>query len=144
MQEKINIPLTKKTQISKARYPTTDDKELAIRIAHCAQEKKGEKIVILDLRKIGGFCDFFVIVSANSTRQINAIAEAIQEKLITEHRKPLVPPQPNDESGWVVLDYASVVVHIFTKQMRQFYALEHLWSDARRIRIPKSLSSSKS
>lgn len=89
------------------------------------------------MRPVAGFCDYFVIASANSLRQTNAISEAIQDDLARQRHKPLSEVSPHDESGWVVLDYSSVVVHIFSKPMREFYSLEHLWSDAKRVRLSK-------
>ena len=70
-------------------------------------------------------------------RQTNAICDAIQADLTKDRIKPLSQVSSNDESGWVVLDYASVVAHIFYKPMREFYSLEHLWADAKKVRIAK-------
>jgi ribosome-associated protein len=70
-------------------------------------------------------------------RQINAMAEAIEEDLASNRIKPLSKVNPNDESGWVVLDYLSVITHLFYKPVREFYSLERLWSDAKRLRIPE-------
>jgi ribosome-associated protein len=109
---------------------------LALRIAKFARSKKAEQVKVLDMRGVNNFCDFFVILSVNSLRQGNALAEAIQEELGKDRIKALSKVASTDESGWVVLDFASVVVHIFTKPMREFYALERLWSDAKRVRIP--------
>jgi len=92
--------------------------------------------VALDMRSVCGFCDYFVISSAKSLRQVRAIAHAIQENLGKEGIDALSKVSAEDESGWVVLDYSSVVAHIFYKPMREFYALESLWSDAKRIKIP--------
>lgn len=92
---------------------------------------------MLDVRKILSFCDFFVIQSANSLRQVNAIAQAVEEDLEKQGIKSLSKVSPNDESGWVVLDYVSVVAHIFYKPLREFYSLERLWNDAKRVRIPR-------
>jgi len=86
------------------------------------------------MRKSCGFCDYFVIASATSMRQGNAIAGAVQEDLGKERIIPLSKASPNDESGWIVLDYQSVLAHIFYKPMRDFYALERLWSDAKKTR----------
>jgi ribosome-associated protein len=91
------------------------------------------------MTKVAGFCDYFVITSATSLRQVNAIAEAIQADLAKEKIRPLSRVSSNDESGWVVLDFASVVAHIFFGPVREFYSLEHLWSDAKKVRIPKSV-----
>ena len=94
-------------------------------------------MLILDIRKVANFCDYFVIASGTSLRQINAIGQAVEEDLAKDRIKPLSLVNPNDESGWVVLDYSSVITHLFYKPMREFYSLERLWSDAKRVRIPK-------
>jgi ribosome-associated protein len=69
---------------------------------------------------------------------VNALAQAIEEDLASDRIKSLSKVSANDESGWIVLDFSSVVAHIFYKPMREFYSLEHLWSDAKRVRIPRS------
>jgi len=111
---------------------------LALRIAAIAKSKKAEGVVILDMQKLGTFCDYFVIMSATSLRHTNALAQIIQEDLALKGIKSLSKVFTADESGWVVLDYGSVVVHIFYKPMREFYSLEHLWSDAKKLRVPRS------
>jgi len=90
------------------------------------------------MQKVSNLCDYFVIASGNSIRQTNALAQAIVEDLDKEGIKSLSKVTPQDESGWVVLDFGSVVVHIFYKPMREFYSLERLWSDAKRVRILKA------
>jgi len=90
------------------------------------------------MQKVSDFCSYFVILSGNSLRQVNAIAQAIEEDLARDRIKPLSRVDPNDESGWVVLDFSSVMVHLFYKPVRDFYSLERLWSDAKRVRIPRS------
>ena len=92
-------------------------------------------MVILDLSKVAAFCDYFIIASATSLRQVNALARAIAEDLGQERIKPLSRLAANDESGWVVLDFNSVIAHIFYKPMREFYGLERLWSDAKKVRV---------
>ena len=111
---------------------------LALRIAAIAKSKKAQKVVVLDMRKISAFCDYFVILSGTSLRQVNAIAQAIQEDLDKEGIKSLSKVYSNDESGWIVLDFFSVVAHIFYKPIRDFYSLERLWSDAKKVRIPRT------
>jgi len=128
---------------------------LARRIVEVAKSKKAQKVVILDMSDISTFCDYFVILSGTSLRHVNALAKAIQEDLShpslksdivskggwgKDGIKSLSKVSGNDESGWIVLDYVSVVVHIFYKPMREFYSLERLWSDAKRVRIPRSAS----
>ncbi len=110
---------------------------LALRIAAVAKSKKAQKVTVLDMRAVSCFCDYFVILSGTSLRQVNAFAQAIQEDLGKERIKSLSKVSAFDESGWIVLDYASVVAHIFYKPLREFYSLERLWSDAKRIRIPR-------
>lgn len=90
------------------------------------------------MRSVSSFCDYFVILSATSHRHVNSLAKALEEDLAKEGIKSLSKVSPNDESGWVVLDYVSVVVHIFYEPTREFYSLERLWSDAKKIRTPKS------
>lgn len=92
------------------------------------------------MQKVSGFCDYFVIMSGNSLRQVNAIAEAIQQDLEKNKIKSLSKVSPTDESGWVVLDFVSIVAHIFHKPVREFYSLERLWSDAKRVRIPRRIA----
>jgi ribosome-associated protein len=108
-----------------------------LRIVKAAEDKKGEKAAVLDMRALSSFCDYFVIISAASLRQVNAICEAIQFDLTKDNLKPLSQVSPSDESGWIVLDYTSVVAHIFYKPLRDFYSLEHLWADAKKVRISR-------
>ena len=89
----------------------------------------------MDVRKIASFCDYFIISSATSLRQVNAIAQGIEEDLSGDNIKPLSKVPRADESGWVVLDFVSVIAHIFYKPIREFYGLERLWSDAKKVRV---------
>jgi ribosome-associated protein len=90
------------------------------------------------MRSVCSFCDYFVILSGASLRQVNATAQAISEDLAKDRIKSLSKGTANDESGWIVLDFSAVVAHIFNEPMREFYSLERLWSDAKRVRIPRS------
>ena len=87
------------------------------------------------MRKVASFCDYFVISSATSLRQVNAIAQGIEQDLAQDNIKSLSSAPSADESGWVVLDFVSVMAHVFYKPKREFYALERLWSDAKKIRV---------
>ncbi|MFH0762692.1 MAG: ribosome silencing factor [Candidatus Omnitrophota bacterium] len=104
-------------------------------MAAAAKSKKAQKVVILDMRKVCAFCDYFVIASGSSLRQVNAIAGGIQEALGAQGIKTLSKAAPDDESGWVVLDFVSAVVHVFYKPTRELYSLERLWHDAKRVRV---------
>ena len=92
--------------------------------------------MILDMRAVCGFCDYFVIMNGTSNTHVRAIAEAVKEELRKEKIKPLSDIPSQDESGWIVLDYSGVVAHVFNKPVREFYALERLWADAKKVRAP--------
>ena len=115
---------------------------LAKKIATFADDTKAQDIVILDMRGLVNFCDFFVIATGTSDRQARAIAEGIEEGLKKEGEdtnfshslKSLGAQQYSQENGaWILLDMGDVVAHIFEPQAREFYALEHLWQDAAKI-----------
>ena len=113
-----------------------DPKKLAVRIAAVAKARKAKKVIILDVRTISSLCDYFVIASGTSLRQVGAITQAIEEDLSKEKVRSRTKILPDDESGWLALDYTSVVAHIFYKPLREFYALERLWQDAKKVRLP--------
>lgn len=94
-----------------------------------SQAKKAEEIVVLDLRGIASFTDYFVIMSGNSIRQNIAIYQAIEESLGREGIFPLgVEGEINGE--WVLMDYGHFIIHIFSRRARDYYSLEKLWQDA--------------
>lgn len=106
--------------------------QIASLCAQAADHKKGEDILVLDLREISSITDFFVIVSGQSEPHLKAIRNEIEEQL----GKNSVRARGIDGfpmSHWVVMDYLDVVVHIFSKERREFYSLERLWGDAPRI-----------
>ncbi|MFQ5951973.1 MAG: ribosome silencing factor [Candidatus Omnitrophota bacterium] len=109
-------------------------KEKAQLIAESAAEKKGQDIVLMDMSCISTLCDWFVLVSASSSRRVNAISKAIQEKLSKKRIHPL-HIEGKRNPYWVLLDYEDVVVHVFYGDIREFYGLERLWSDAPRERF---------
>jgi len=102
-----------------------------------AKDKLGEQVIVLDMRALSSFCDYFVIVSASSMRQVSAISQAVQDELAKDRIKPLSQVSARDQSGWIVLDFNSVVAHVFYKPMREFYSLEHLWADAKKVRFSR-------
>jgi ribosome-associated protein len=97
-----------------------------------AEDKKAERLVVLDLRKAGGFTDYFVICSGHNPRQIRAIADGVMEALSTFGLKPS-HLEGYERSEWVLLDYFDFVVHIFAPETRTFYSLERLWGNAETI-----------
>jgi len=108
--------------------------QLAQRIANIALEEKAFDVLILDVRDVTVLADYFVIASGRSTIQVKVIAENIEDLLLEEGYRPLRREGFN-EGRWVILDYGSVIVHIFRQQEREYYELEKLWGDAREIEI---------
>ncbi|HWX25040.1 MAG TPA: ribosome silencing factor [Vicinamibacteria bacterium] len=96
--------------------------------------KKGEDVVVLDLRSVSGFTDYFVLASGGNQKQLLAMADAVQEELRAEGLRPThVEGYPRQE--WILLDYSAFVVHIFTERTRSFYDLERLWGAATRLEV---------
>ncbi len=101
--------------------------------AEYAADKKAEQIVVLDLRDISTFTDFFVICSGTSEPHLKAIAGEIEGRLKTDHQTRAAAVDGFPASHWLVLDYMQVIVHIFHSEKREFYSLEDLWGDAPRL-----------
>lgn len=117
---------------------TADSDKLIKIISEGLLEKKAEEIVILDVHELTTLADKFIICHANSDVQIKAIADSV-----VKHTKEQLNEKPWKEEGrdtrrWVILDYVNVVVHIFKKELREYYALEKMWNDAEIIRIEDS------
>ncbi len=100
-----------------------------------ARDKKATGVVVLDLKKSGAFTDYFVICSAANPRQVQAIADAVEHALKGQKQRPsLVEGYARAE--WILLDYFDFVVHVFSRQARDFYGLDRLWGSATRIEYP--------
>ncbi|MDD3345607.1 MAG: ribosome silencing factor [Candidatus Omnitrophica bacterium] len=108
---------------------------MAQTIARAAKTIKAEDVLILDVSKVAGFCDYFVISSGNSLRHTTSIAEAIYDSLEKSGIKSLSKVPREDESGWIALDCNSVIAHCFYRPVREFYSLEKLWSDAKKVKV---------
>lgn len=114
-----------------------DSKILSDTIVEGMQENKANDIVVLDLRKIdNAVCDFFVICSGDSSTQVDGISSSVLRHTRTELSEKPWSMEGKNNSEWVLLDYVSVVAHIFYKETRDFYELEDLWADAIRTDIP--------
>jgi ribosome-associated protein len=100
-----------------------------------ARQKQSLDIVVLDLREIGAFADYFVVCTGLNPRQIAAIAEGIGDTLREELGDRAAVVEGGKQSGWILLDYFNVVVHIFSQECREFYDLERLWGTAVRHEI---------
>jgi ribosome-associated protein len=104
--------------------------DLAHAIVDAIAEKQGENVVLMDIQQMSPIADYFIVCSAGSDRQLKAIVEGMQE--YTKRRLGVSPRRAEGEasSGWVLVDYNDIVVHVFTPKMRAFYALEALWREA--------------
>ena len=99
-----------------------------------ALDKKASDVVILDLRSTPAFTDFFVLCSGQSTRQVKAIVDAVEETLRAAKIRP-AHVEGYDRAEWILMDYFTFIVHVFTPQTRAFYSLERLWGNAERIEV---------
>ncbi len=102
---------------------------MALVAAEAAADKKATDIRILDLGELLGITDFFVLVSTSNERQLRTVVDEVERKTAAGGRKPR-RREGTAETGWMLLDYGEVVVHAFTEQQREYYALERLWRDA--------------
>lgn len=116
-----------KKRISKRNLP------LGVRLCvKTTQAKKGEDVVVLDLRGISSFTDFFIITHGNSSRHNQALYEHIENELRKGNIRPL-GVEGVEHGEWILMDYGDFIVHVFSKRARDYYSLEKLWRDAAKI-----------
>ena len=128
-----------KIEIAETPTPFAElDPEVKLAIK-CAADKKAFDMVALDLRSIASFTEFFIIASGSNQRQVQAIADEINEQLKKQLSTKAVRIEGYNSADWVLLDYGDFVVHIFNGESREFYDLARLWRDARRVELPKDL-----
>ena len=97
---------------------------------------KGLDVSLLDLRDIENtFCSYFVVCTGSSNTHVNAIVSAIQKTVSKELKEKPFHTEGNDNAEWVLIDYINVVVHVFQKQIREYYTIEELWGDAKTTKI---------
>ena len=125
---------------SKSQLTPADElDERVLAALHAASEKKAIEPVVLDLREIASFTDYFVIVSGANERQVQAISDEIYESLKKSgHAAARVEGYTTAE--WILLDYGDFVVHVFEQKARKFYDLERLWRESKRIELPAEFS----
>lgn len=115
--------MTKKNSVDQGRF-------LADVIVKGMEEKKAKDIVLLDLRQVrGSVADYFVICDGESDRQVQAIAQSVEDFVDKEIKEDPYHREGFENSEWILLDYVNVVVHIFIPEKREFYSLEELWGD---------------
>jgi ribosome-associated protein len=122
---------TEKKPRAASKKPLTGDIAKAVR---AALDKKAFDVVVLDLRKTPAFTDFFLLCSGQNARQVHAIADAVEEALRAVKVRPS-HIEGYDRAEWILMDFFTFIVHVFSPATREFYSLERLWGDAERIEV---------
>ena len=104
------------------------------RAVRAALDKKATNLVVLDLRQTPAFTDFFVVCSGQNARQVKAIADSVEESLREAGVRP-AHTEGYDRAEWILMDFFTLIVHVFAPHTRDFYGLERLWGDAERIEM---------
>ena len=113
--------------------------ELAFAAARTAAENGGTDLVVLDMTRHTAIFDYFVIATGTSRRQLHAMSEEIDHRLEDDLNDKRMNIDGYDESRWIVLDYGTVVIHLFDDDTRKFYSLEALWADAEKVDLTETL-----
>jgi ribosome-associated protein len=130
----------KAQEVDAAQESCTEKLDERICIAlNAASEKKALDLVVLDLREIASFTDYFIITSGTNARQVQAIADEIVEQLKKQGTRA-ARMEGYNTGEWVLVDYGDFVVHVFDSKSRQFYDLERLWRDAVRVTLPEDVA----
>ncbi|MDZ7772310.1 MAG: ribosome silencing factor [Balneolaceae bacterium] len=117
---------------------TTDSQRLVEVITNALLEKKAEEVAVLDVHELTTLADQFVVCHASSDVQIKALADNVNRCTSEELGEKAWKEEGRDTRRWVILDYVNVVVHIFRKELREYYALERMWNDAEITRVSES------
>ncbi len=125
--------MTQTIPAPKSKTPSDTAARLAT-IRKILEDKKGIDITVLDVSQVSGVADYFVIVSGTSSPHLKAMVNAVQVELKHGEKRYLANRAGDPESGWLVLDYLDIIIHIFLPQVRQYYALEDLWNQAPRVK----------
>lgn len=126
----------------KAPEPARLDERILTAL-HAASEKKAINSIVLDLREIASFTDYFLLMSGNNERQVQAISDGIVETL-KKAGSPALRVEGYKTAEWILLDYGDFVVHVFDEKARKFYDLERLWRDAKQVELPAELAGAAS
>lgn len=116
------------------------DAEKLLLAAEAASSRKALQMTAIDIRKIASFAEFFLVCSGTSTRQVQAIADEVMDRLKTERNSRPLHTEGYEAGTWVLLDYGDLIVHVFTEEAREFYQLERLWRDADRVALPETMT----
>ncbi|HOF04548.1 MAG TPA: ribosome silencing factor [Syntrophales bacterium] len=116
--------------------PFPDSRERVLRCINTALGRKAQRLVVMNVREMSSFADYFLICSGTSDRQVKAICSHLRENLKKLGMQPL-GVEGEKHGRWILMDYDDVVIHIFLAPLRDFYDLERLWADAPRMAIPE-------
>ncbi len=106
--------------------------QLAKAAVDIASDKKASDVLLLDIRDISTIADFFVICTGNNARQVQAIGDALNDDLKKQGAR-LLYREGDADTGWVLLDYGDIIIHVFAPKEREYYRLERLWSEAKTV-----------
>ena len=109
--------------------PLLEPADLARRVVDLLADRQAEDILLLDVRKVASFADFFVIATAANPRQMRALVNTVAKELRAEDVRA-AGQEGDGDSGWVLIDYGDVIVHLFSPELREYYGLEELWKAA--------------
>lgn len=129
-----------RTRVALVEAPAEQLDERIRMALHAASEKKALDLVLLDLREIASFTDYFVIASGANERQVQAISDAVYETL-KNAGSAAARIEGYKTAEWILLDYGDFVVHVFEQKARSFYDLERLWRESKRVPLPPEISS---
>ncbi|MBK7966301.1 MAG: ribosome silencing factor [Bacteroidetes bacterium] len=125
-----------KSAAARSKKPDIIDDALVNGVIKGLQDRKAKEIIVMDLRKIGGVVsDFFIVCQGDSSTQVEGIARSVEESVLEECGENPEHIEGVKNALWVLIDYISVVVHIFQPEQRDYYGIERLWADAEIIRI---------
>jgi ribosome-associated protein len=130
----VNEPITDSESVRE----NTRGHDLAIAIAKVIEETRGKDIRVLDLRSVTEVFDYFVIATGSSRRQMHAVSDEIERIVKANWGDEKRGIEGYNESRWIVIDYGDVVVQLFDSDSRDYWDLEHLWGDAKRVELPAS------
>ncbi len=120
----------KRCELEKIKGPGSEEaREVAYAVSDILDETKGENIVILYLGEVCSFTDYFVICTGGSERTLNALADAVKTKIKKRHKLRAMKVEGDAQSGWILLDYGDVILHLFSRELREYYRLEELWRE---------------
>jgi ribosome-associated protein len=124
--------------MSQTKEQTLTGEQIARRIAELLDDKKGVEIVALDVRGLANFADYFVFCSGRSDRQTKALHDAVREGMKDDPGLLPVHTEGERERRWILLDYGDVIAHVMIPEVREYYRLEQLWSDAPQLELELS------